>query len=193
MCVHVPLSFRQRIALVPRASRLSRAARAPRPSHAAPPHRHRYPNRKLTSPQSEHKALHKSQSNLLHHIIPPKVVSEPDPATGAYNPFPAFHYTGRLRPVYPLSPKRVIPKSIPHPEWSEDGIPKYRARPGRTKVDILDAKAQDAMRKVCRLAREVLDVAAAAIRPGVTTDYIDEIVHNACIERNVSDLAIRAS
>ena len=44
------------------------------------------------------------------------------------------------------------------------------------------------MRKVCRLAREVLDVAAAMVKPGVTTDQIDEIVHNACIERNVSSL-----
>lgn len=41
------------------------------------------------------------------------------------------------------------------------------------------------MRKVCRLAREVLDITAAAAKPGVTTDYIDEIVHNACVERNV--------
>ena len=41
------------------------------------------------------------------------------------------------------------------------------------------------MRKVCRLAREVLDIAAAAAKPGVTTDYIDEIVHKACIEREV--------
>lgn len=42
------------------------------------------------------------------------------------------------------------------------------------------------MRKVCRLAREVLDIAAREIRPGVTTDYIDEVVHKACIEREVS-------
>lgn len=41
------------------------------------------------------------------------------------------------------------------------------------------------MRKVCRLSREVLDVAAAAIKPGVTTDYIDKIVHEACLERDV--------
>jgi methionyl aminopeptidase len=41
------------------------------------------------------------------------------------------------------------------------------------------------MRKVCRLAREVLDIAAAAVKPGVTTDYIDEIVHQACMERDV--------
>ena len=43
------------------------------------------------------------------------------------------------------------------------------------------------MRKVCRLAREVLDIAAAELKPGVTTDHIDEVVHKACIERNVSD------
>ena len=41
------------------------------------------------------------------------------------------------------------------------------------------------MRTVCRLAREVLDIAARAVKPGVTTDYIDEIVHNACVEREV--------
>lgn len=41
------------------------------------------------------------------------------------------------------------------------------------------------MRKVCRLAREVLDIAARAVKPGVTTDYIDEIVHKACLERDV--------
>jgi methionyl aminopeptidase len=54
------------------------------------------------------------------------------------------------------------------------------------KIEQLDAKAQDGMRKVCRLAREVLDIAAAALRPGITTDEIDEIVHSACMERNVS-------
>lgn len=44
------------------------------------------------------------------------------------------------------------------------------------------------MRKVCRLAREVLDIAAAALKPGITTDSIDEIVHKACVERDVSTL-----
>ena len=42
------------------------------------------------------------------------------------------------------------------------------------------------MRKVCRLSREVLDIAAREVKPGVTTDHIDEVVHNACIARNVS-------
>ena len=56
---------------------------------------------------------------------------------------------------------------------------------GRHNVKVLDAKEQEGMRKVCRLAREVLDLAAAAVKPGVTTDYLDEIVHKACMERNV--------
>jgi hypothetical protein len=56
----------------------------------------------------------------------------------------------------------------------------------RNKIEILDKKGQEGMRKVCRLAREVLDIAAAAAKPGVTTDYIDEVVHKACLEREVS-------
>lgn len=54
----------------------------------------------------------------------------------------------------------------------------------RNKIQILDKKGIQGMRKVCRLAREVLDIAAREIRPGVTTDYIDEVVHKACLERN---------
>jgi len=56
---------------------------------------------------------------------------------------------------------------------------------GRHNVKVLDAKEQEGMRKVCTLAREVLDIAAGEVKPGVTTDYIDEIVHKACTERNV--------
>ncbi|KAL8305825.1 hypothetical protein RB597_003485 [Gaeumannomyces tritici] len=115
-----------------------------------------------------HKAMHKQENKTGHH-----------------NPFPAFNYTGPLRPVYPLSERRKVPASIPHPDYAADGIPKQGRSLGRSnKIELLDAKAQDGMRKVCRLAREVLDIAAAAIRPGITTDDIDKIVHEACVERN---------
>ncbi|KAL9098567.1 MAG: hypothetical protein Q9163_005801 [Psora crenata] len=113
---------------------------------------------------TEHKAVHKTSSTVL------------------YNPFPKFSFTGPLRPIYPLSPKRTVPDSIPHPPWSDDGDPKYKFV-GRNTITVLDKKQQDRMRKVCRLAREVLDVAAREVKPGVTTDHIDEVVHNACIER----------
>jgi methionyl aminopeptidase len=80
-----------------------------------------------------------------------------------------------------------VPASIPHPPWSEDGDPKYpRTLQIRNRHEVLDAAAQEGMRKVCRLAREVLDAAAAAAVPGVTTDHIDQVVHEECIKRNVS-------
>ncbi|OAQ83128.1 methionine aminopeptidase 1 [Purpureocillium lilacinum] len=133
---------------------------------------------------SNHKSMHKSQSNILHHFVAPKAIL-PDPATGLYNPFPSFPFSGTLRPVYPLSEHRTLPKTIPHPVWWQDGNPRYsRNLATRNKIEILDAAGQEAMRKSCRLAREVLDIAAAAAKPGVTTDYIDEVVHRACIERN---------
>lgn len=138
-------------------------------------------------PQTTHKSIHKSQSNLFSNIFPPKIVSKPDPITGTYNPFPTYPFTGPVRPVYPLSEWRKVPKSIPHPDYAENGIPKSeRTVSGRNKIEILDKKQQEGMRKVCRLAREVLDIAARAAVPGVTTDYIDEVVHKACIERDVS-------
>lgn len=39
------------------------------------------------------------------------------------------------------------------------------------------------------MAREVLDVAAREVKPGVTTDYIDEVVHRECVKRDVSTLS----
>lgn len=135
--------------------------------------------------QAEHKTTHK-KSNILTNLFPPKVVSEPDPATGNYNPYPSFPYSGSLRPVYPLSAKRTIPKSIPHPDYARDGIPRSEQKLiGRHNITILNKEEQEGMRKVCRLAREVLDAAARELKPGVTTDYIDEVVHKACIERDV--------
>lgn len=117
------------------------------------------------------------------HSFDKHVLTKPE---SLFNPFPNFNFTGSLRPVYPLSAKRVIPSSIPHPDYAADGIPKTsRALLRPNKVELLDAKAQEGMRVVCGLAREVLDIAAAALRPGITTDEIDEIVHKACIERNV--------
>lgn len=35
------------------------------------------------------------------------------------------------------------------------------------------------------MGREVLDIAARELKPGVTTDHIDKVVHAACMERDV--------
>lgn len=127
---------------------------------------------------------------MLRNRFPPKIISEPDPTTGQYNPFPSFTFSGSLKPSYPLSPRRKVPDSIPHPDYAHDGVPRSEQKIiGRHKIAILNKQEQEGMRKVCRLAREVLDIAAAEVRPGVTTDYIDEVVHKACLERDVRILA----
>jgi methionyl aminopeptidase len=60
---------------------------------------------------------------MLSKIIPPSVISLPD-ADGHFNPFPSFSFTGKLRPVYPLTPRRVVPDRIKLPDYAGNGIPK---------------------------------------------------------------------
>ncbi|KAL8254044.1 hypothetical protein R6Q59_032265 [Mikania micrantha] len=79
---------------------------------------------------------------------------------------PHFDWTGPLRP-YPISKKRAIPSGIELPDWAVDGIPKIEP-------------ASD-LQHVVEIAREVLDAAARVVRPGVTTDEIDAVVHEATI------------
>ncbi|POY70888.1 hypothetical protein BMF94_6065 [Rhodotorula taiwanensis] len=49
---------------------------------------------------------------------------------------------------------------------------------------VLNAAQIEGMRKVCKLAREVLDIAASHIRPGITTIELDQIVHEECVKRD---------
>ncbi|KAM3511898.1 hypothetical protein MY11210_004439 [Beauveria gryllotalpidicola] len=119
-----------------------------------------------------HKALHKSVQQVTRT------------SGSVYNPFPSFPFTGSVRPIYPLSPRRTVPKSIQQPDYADTGVPTSERMLNRAKVDILDSAAQQAMRKVCKLSRQVLDIVAAEVRPGVTTDYLDDVCHKACLERN---------
>ncbi|KAI5809764.1 peptidase M24, structural domain-containing protein [Peziza echinospora] len=140
--------------------------------------------------QNDHKILHRQPSSkhpsLLRSFrdlhIPTPYPSNSE--NGTYDPFPDFKYTGPLRPAYPLSPRRAVPPDIPRPDYSVDGQPKSEMRARGNKITILNKQEIEGMRTVCRLTREVLDIAAAMVRPGITTDMIDEAVHNATIERN---------
>lgn len=54
---------------------------------------------------------------------------------------------------------------------------------GNTYIRSLDDNEIEDLRVACRLGREVLDEGAAIIGPGVTTDEIDRIVHEASVDR----------
>ncbi len=45
-----------------------------------------------------------------------------------FNPYPGFPFSGLLRPVYPLSPTRIVPDHIPRPDYAEDGSPAILSR-----------------------------------------------------------------
>ncbi|KIJ69432.1 hypothetical protein HYDPIDRAFT_80706 [Hydnomerulius pinastri MD-312] len=105
---------------------------------------------------------------------------------GTFNPFPNYDYSGTLRPLYPLSPKREVPAHIPRPDYAlrDDGVPISEMRTLGHAPRILSPDEIEKMRTACRLGREVLDLAASHVRPGITTDEIDAIVHQATIDRN---------
>lgn len=80
-----------------------------------------------------------------------------------------------------------MPDSIARPDYADH--PNGRslseeAFRGNTTIKVLNDEEIEAMHVSCRLGREVLDEAAKAIDIGVTTDEIDRVVHEACIERD---------
>jgi methionyl aminopeptidase len=79
-----------------------------------------------------------------------------------------------------LSPRRAVPAHIPRPDYALDrhGRPKHRDS-GRPK----DAETLALMRVAGRAAAEVLQEVGAAVRPGITTDDLDAVAHEACIAR----------
>ncbi|GAA6051548.1 hypothetical protein JCM3770_000410 [Rhodotorula araucariae] len=111
---------------------------------------------------------------------------------GTYDPWKGVKnhkYTGALRAVYPDErfPRREVPDHIPRPDYVSDKDGASRAeKAARSDAQgrVLGGEEIEGMRKVCRLAREVLDIAAAAIRPGITTLEIDAIVHDECVKRD---------
>lgn len=105
-----------------------------------------------------------------------------------------YSFTGTLRPTL-LSPRRVIPDSIRRPDYANNpaGVSdnEQRDRVGNRTIRVYTQEELDGTDKVpgfrhaCKMGREVLDVAGKALRVGVTTDEIDRVVHEACIERDV--------
>ncbi|MEW5297135.1 MAG: hypothetical protein WDW38_005957 [Sanguina aurantia] len=96
---------------------------------------------------------------------------------------PDFAWTGALRP-HPVSSRRAVPSHIVHPDYAVTGVP-ISEEESRQQQSVIPRSGADleGLRRACRVGREVLDVAHAAIRPGITTDEIDRIVHEATIER----------
>lgn len=101
-----------------------------------------------------------------------------------------FSFSGPLRPTL-ISHKRVMPNNIRRPDYADHvgGVSEseLRDRKNHNNIRVYTSKELDGdygLRHACRMGREVLDEAGKAVRVGVTTDEIDRVVHEACIERD---------
>ena len=101
-----------------------------------------------------------------------------------------FSFSGSLRPML-LSPKRVMPPNIRRPDYADHfagaSESEQRDKRNHNNIRVYTEKELDAeygLRHACKMGREVLDTAGKALRVGVTTDEIDRVVHEACIERD---------
>lgn len=93
-----------------------------------------------------------------------------------YNPWPYFQFTGPLRP-YRRSQERSIPKGVPRPDYS-----KHALQSAYGLVRVLTRADIQGVREAAKVGRKVLDMAASLVRPGITTDEIDERVHSLTCE-----------
>jgi methionyl aminopeptidase len=85
---------------------------------------------------------------------------------------------GRVTPGV-ISPDRAVPAHIERPSYADTGVVRRWNESAIKSPEIIEK-----MRLAGRLAAEVLELAGAAVRPGMTTDQIDVIVHDLTIERN---------
>jgi methionyl aminopeptidase len=94
---------------------------------------------------------------------------------------PAFKYSGHLRPHY-VSPMQSTPPEIPQPDYALTGhSASEQAQLGV--LHICTKKEIQGIRTACKLGREILDLAHSLVRPGITTDEIDRVVHAATVAR----------
>ena len=71
-----------------------------------------------------------------------------------------------------LSPRRAVPARIPRPEYVDKPAPTRNSDPWVQPPEIIEA-----MRVASRLAAQALQEGGKAVAPGVTTDYVDAVVH----------------
>jgi methionyl aminopeptidase len=70
-----------------------------------------------------------------------------------------------------VSPRRAVPPHIARPDYAATGRPRAQGRDVKTPDELAR------LRRACRAAARVLRVAGEAVRPGITTDALDEIAH----------------
>jgi methionyl aminopeptidase len=83
----------------------------------------------------------------------------------------------RVRPGL-VSPRRPVPEAIAGPDYAQGGRPLQVDEPMVKTAELIDR-----MRVAGRVAAEVLEETAAAVKVGLTTDELDAVCHQATLDR----------
>jgi methionyl aminopeptidase len=84
---------------------------------------------------------------------------------------------GFSKPLAPglVSPRRSVPQHILRPDYAVGGRPRSQGK------DVKTPEQLARLRNACRAAARVLRVAGEQVRPGITTDALDELAHDECV------------
>ena len=98
---------------------------------------------------------------------------------GSGRKFKRCHKTATER-VQPgrLSPRRSVPPAIERPHYADTGGASRRDEPNVKEPEVIER-----MGRTGQAAAEILAEVGAAVRPGVTTDELDALCHDACTSR----------
>ncbi|GAB5037620.1 methionine type i [Nannochloropsis oceanica] len=131
---------------------------------------------------SEHKKVHKAPSANAGL----SKEHEPTPLDSTLpSEFRSYKFTGPLRP-YRKTSQMTVPKTVQRPDYADHpgGVPRgEHAERGSSVIRVYKPKEIAGIREACRIGREVLDIAGKAVKAGVTTNELDRIVFEACMER----------
>ncbi|XP_065224745.1 methionine aminopeptidase 1 [Planococcus citri] len=122
---------------------------------------------------------------LIHKLIENAETEKNSNDYLSYNPWPYYQFTGKLRP-FPQTMRRTVPEKISRPDYAEDpkGIPLLEQKAKTSsQIQVLSDEEIEGMRVACKLGREVLEEVSNMIDVNVTTEEIDRIVHEACVDR----------
>eukprot|EP00543_Licmophora_paradoxa_P007209 CAMPEP_0202442362 /NCGR_PEP_ID=MMETSP1360-20130828/1813_1 /ASSEMBLY_ACC=CAM_ASM_000848 /TAXON_ID=515479 /ORGANISM="Licmophora paradoxa, Strain CCMP2313" /LENGTH=366 /DNA_ID=CAMNT_0049057707 /DNA_START=156 /DNA_END=1256 /DNA_ORIENTATION=+ len=112
---------------------------------------------------------------VLQQYVPKRTLSELQVVS--------FRYAGDIQPGKQTPQRVVLDESILKPDYAEDGLPKKNDQVFPWMIEVKSPTQIQKMRDAGRAAREVLDIAGRAAQVGISTDEIDAIVHQACLER----------
>jgi methionyl aminopeptidase len=98
---------------------------------------------------------------------------------GSGKKYKRCHRAALLRPGV-VGPWRDVPPDITRPDYVATGTPLRTSESMVKSPDVIER-----LRVACRIARDVLRDIEPAVAPGVTTDEIDRVAHDAHVTRGV--------